>query len=76
MCLPAFIPLPEIAFVGIGEEKAKQQGIEYKIGSFNVAGNGRAMIMGEALGIAKLISDADGNLIRRTAHGSPRNGYD
>ena len=47
----------------IGEEKAKQQGIEYKIGSFNVAGNGRAMIMGEALGIAKLISDADGNLI-------------
>ena len=54
---------PEIAFVGIGEEKAKQQGIEYKIGSFNVAGNGRAMIMGEALGIAKLISDADGNLI-------------
>lgn len=45
------------------EEKAKQQGIEYKIGSFKVAGNGRAMIMGEALGIAKLISDADGNLI-------------
>ena len=54
---------PEIAFVGISEEKAKAEGIEYKVGSFNVAGNGRAMVMGENLGIAKLISDADGKLI-------------
>lgn len=54
---------PEIAFVGISEDKAKAQGIEYKVGSFNVAGNGRAMVMGENLGIAKLISDNEGKLI-------------
>ena len=54
---------PEIAFVGISEDKAKAQGIEYKVGTFNVAGNGRAMVMGENLGIVKLISDMDGKLI-------------
>ena len=54
---------PEIAFVGISEDKAKAAGIEYKLGTFNVAGNGRAMVMGENLGIVKLISDMDGKLI-------------
>ncbi|MBR4657663.1 MAG: dihydrolipoyl dehydrogenase [Clostridia bacterium] len=54
---------PEIAFVGVSEDKAKAQGIEYKLGTFNVAGNGRAMVMGENLGIVKLISDMDGKLI-------------
>lgn len=54
---------PEIAFAGISEDKAKEAGIEYKVGSYNVAGNGRAMVMGENLGIVKLISDADGKLI-------------
>lgn len=54
---------PEIAFVGVSEDKAKAQGIEYKIGTFNVAGNGRAMVMGENLGLVKLISDMEGKLI-------------
>lgn len=54
---------PEIAFVGLSEDKLKAQGVEYKIGTFNVAGNGRAMVMGENLGIVKLISDMDGKLI-------------
>lgn len=54
---------PEIAFVGVSEDKAKAQGIEYKVGTFNVAGNGRAMVMGENLGLVKLISDMEGKLI-------------
>ena len=54
---------PEIAFVGVSEDKAKAQGIEYKLGTFNVAGNGRAMVMGENLGLVKLISDMEGKLI-------------
>ncbi|MCR5808397.1 MAG: dihydrolipoyl dehydrogenase [Clostridiales bacterium] len=54
---------PEIAFVGLSEEKAKAMGIEYKLGTFNVAGNGRAMVMGENLGLVKLISDMEGKLI-------------
>lgn len=54
---------PEIAFVGLSEDKAKAQGIAYNIGSFNVAGNGRAMVMNGNLGIAKLISDTNGKLL-------------
>ena len=54
---------PEIAFVGLSEDKAKQQGIEYRVGSYNVAGNGRSMVMNENLGIVKLISDMNGKLI-------------
>ena len=54
---------PEIAFVGLSEDKAKEQGIEYKLGSYNVAGNGRAMIMGDAMGTAKLIADNSGKLL-------------
>lgn len=54
---------PEIAFVGVSEDKAKAQGIEYKVGTFNVAGNGRAMVMGENLGVVKLISDMNDKLI-------------
>lgn len=54
---------PEIAFVGVSEDKAKAAGLEYKLGAFNVAGNGRAMVMGENIGLVKLISDMDGKLI-------------
>lgn len=55
---------PEIAFVGLSEDKAREQGIEYRVGTFNVAGNGRAMVMGENIGVAKLISEANtGRLI-------------
>ena len=54
---------PEIAFVGLSEDKLKAQGVEYKVGTFNVAGNGRAMVMGENIGIVKLISDMEGKLI-------------
>lgn len=54
---------PEIAFVGLSEDKCKAQGIEYRVGSFNVAANGRAMIMGEALGTAKLIAEPGGKLL-------------
>lgn len=55
---------PEIAFVGLSEDKAKAQGIDYRIGSYNVAGNGRSMVMGENTGVAKLICDAsDGRIL-------------
>ena len=54
---------PEIAFVGLSEDKCKAQEIEYKLGTFNVAGNGRAMIMGDAMGTVKLIAAPDGKLL-------------
>lgn len=49
---------PEVAWVGMTEEQAKQQGIDYKIGTFNVQANGRAKSMGKkTLGLCKLIAD-------------------
>lgn len=49
---------PEIASVGMTEQKARDTGRNYKVGTFPLAGNGKAMILGESKGIAKIISDA------------------
>jgi dihydrolipoamide dehydrogenase len=50
---------PEIAWVGINEEQAKEQGINYKVGFFPFAANGRALAMNEKGGRVKMIADAD-----------------
>ena len=47
--------IPELASVGLTEEAAKAQGIEYEIGKFPLVSNGKAMIMGED-GIVKIIA--------------------
>lgn len=49
---------PEIASVGITEEKARETGRNYKSGIFPLAGNGKAMILGQTGGLAKIISDS------------------
>ncbi|MCL2490946.1 MAG: dihydrolipoyl dehydrogenase [Propionibacteriaceae bacterium] len=50
---------PEIASVGLTEDQAKQQGFDYRCGTFSMAGNGKAMIEGSVEGFVKLIADAD-----------------
>jgi dihydrolipoamide dehydrogenase len=50
---------PEIAWVGITEEQAKEQGINYKTGFFPFAANGRSLAMNEKGGRVKMIADAD-----------------
>jgi len=49
---------PEIAWVGITEEEAKEQGIDYKTGFFPFAANGRSLAMNEKGGRVKMIADA------------------
>jgi dihydrolipoamide dehydrogenase len=49
---------PEIAWVGITEEQAKEQGIDYKTGFFPFAANGRALAMDIKGGRVKMIADA------------------
>ncbi len=46
---------PEFASVGLTEEEAKAKGIDYVVGKFPLAANGRAMIMGED-GMIKIIA--------------------
>lgn len=48
---------PEIASVGITETKARETGRSYKVGTFPLTGNGKAMILGKSNGMAKILSD-------------------
>ncbi len=50
---------PEIAWVGINEEQAKEQGIKVKTGFFPFAANGRSLAMNEKGGRVKMIADAE-----------------
>jgi len=50
---------PEIAWVGINEEQAKKQGLNYNAGFFPFAANGRALAMNAKGGRVKMIADAD-----------------
>jgi dihydrolipoamide dehydrogenase len=49
---------PEIAWVGYGEEELKQQGREYRAGSFPFMATPRAKAMGETDGMVKILADA------------------
>ena len=50
---------PEIAWAGKTEEQLKSAGVEYKVGSFPFAANGRARALGAASGFIKMLSDAN-----------------
>jgi dihydrolipoamide dehydrogenase len=49
---------PQIASVGLTEEKARAAGYTLKIGHFPYIGNGKAIALGEADGLVKTIFDA------------------
>ncbi len=55
--------IPEIASVGMSEEEARIRGIEYRIGKFQFAANGKALTMGETDGMVKVIADKDDVII-------------
>lgn len=48
---------PEIAYVGLSEEAARAQGIEVETGSFNIAANGRCLVMNEQSGLCKVVAE-------------------
>ena len=50
---------PEIAWVGKTEEQLKEAGVEYKVGTFPFAANGRALAMNEPTGMVKLLADKE-----------------
>ena len=49
---------PQIASVGMTEEKAKEAGYEVKVGLFPFIGNGKAIALGEPEGFTKTVFDA------------------
>ncbi len=54
---------PEVAWVGLTEAEAKEQGYDVKIGRFNFAANGRAMSLQNTDGLVKVVTDASDDRI-------------
>jgi dihydrolipoamide dehydrogenase len=48
---------PEIAWVGRTEEQLREEGVQFKSGSFNFAASGRAKAMDQAAGLVKILAD-------------------
>ena len=49
---------PEVASVGLTEEKAKEAGYDVKVGKFPFSAIGKARILGASEGFVKIVSDA------------------
>lgn len=54
---------PQIAYVGITEQRAKEKGLDYKVSKFMFGANGKALAMGESEGFVKVISNGEDDKI-------------
>lgn len=54
---------PEVSSVGLKEYQAKEQGIDYSIGRFPFAANGKAQCLGETEGFVQIISDPKSDVV-------------
>ena len=54
---------PEIAWMGVTEEQAKAEGIEYEKGVFPWAASGRSLSIGRNEGLSKILFDKDNHRI-------------
>jgi dihydrolipoamide dehydrogenase len=63
-CIPGICyTWPEAASVGKTEETLKEEGVSYKVGKFNFAGNGRARCMDETEGFVKVLAESEGGRV-------------
>lgn len=58
ICPSCVYMMPELASVGMTEEQAKEKGIDYQVGSFPMAANGKSQIMQEPNGMVKILADS------------------
>jgi len=49
--------IPEVASVGLSEERAKEMGYQVNVGRFPFLANARATILGERMGLVKILAD-------------------
>ena len=59
---PTSIPLcvyvsPEFASVGMTEEEVQSRGIDYVVGKFPLSANGKSLVLGQEVGMAKILAD-------------------
>ena len=50
---------PDVSSIGLSEEQAKEQGIDYITSKYQFSGNGKALTMGDAEGMVKVIASKD-----------------
>lgn len=55
----AIFTFPDVASIGLSEEQARERGLEYEVGKFQFAGNGKALTMNAAEGMMKVIVSKD-----------------
>ncbi len=59
-CMPAVVYTdPQIAWCGLSEAQAAEQGYDVAVGTFRWTASGRAVTMGRTLGLTKIVFDAD-----------------
>lgn len=54
---------PEVAFCGLTEERARDQGYDVVTSIHRYSGNGRALILGESDGLVKVVAERDGPIL-------------
>ncbi|HEX2864939.1 MAG TPA: dihydrolipoyl dehydrogenase [Deinococcales bacterium] len=54
---------PELAWAGLTEAEAKAKGLNVKVGKFPLSASGRAVTLDATDGIAKVVADADTDLV-------------
>ena len=54
---------PEVAFCGLTEAQAKEQGYDVVTSAHRFMGNGRALIIGEPDGLLKVVAERDGPIL-------------
>lgn len=63
-CIPSVAYTdPEVAWVGLTEKEAKEQGVNYETANFPWAASGRAIASGRTEGMTKLIFDKDSHRV-------------
>lgn len=56
----AIFTYPEIATAGASEQELKERGTAYKVSKFPFSANGKALALGEPLGLVKILADEQG----------------
>lgn len=54
---------PEIAYVGLTEQQAKEKGLDYEVSKFLFGANGKALALGEPDGFVKVIATKEDKII-------------
>ena len=49
---------PQVASFGLSEAKAKEQGLDVRVGKFPFLANGKALGLGENAGLVKIVAEA------------------